>query len=347
MKAYFEHIRKKKFLLSGGLLLLLISFALSIKTGSVSLSLSQIFNSLVGREENLAFKIIWNIRLVRILTALVVGAGLATAGAVMQCVLENPLASPFTLGISQGAAFGAAFSIVILKAGQINSSASEAVVISNPYQTTFFAFLGALLAVIVVLSFGRIKRLSAQALILTGISMSFIFTAGLTMLQYLASDIELAAIIFWTFGDLGRATWHQLAIISTTTVTVVLYFFANSWNYNALLSGEETAQSLGVNPQRVRTLGVLFSSLLSAVCVSFVGVIGFVGLLGPHMVKRVIGADYRFLLPASALWGATLLLLSDTLSRIVLSPVILPVGIVTSLMGTLLFLYLIGKEGFR
>ncbi len=347
MKAYFEHLKRRKLLLAVSFLLLVISLVVSIKIGSVPLSFSQIFNSLIGKQQGLPFKIIWNIRLVRILTAVVVGAGLAAAGAVMQCVLENPLASPFTLGISQGAAFGAAFSIVILKAGQMTSSTSGSVIISNPYQTSFFAFLGALLAVTVVLSFGKVKKLSAQGLILTGISMSFIFTAGLTLLQYLASDIELAAIIFWTFGDLGRTNWSQLALISIITSAVILYFFVNSWNYNALLSGEETAQSLGVNPQRVRMLGVLLSSLLSAVCVSFVGVIGFVGLLSPHMVRRVIGSDYRFLLPASALWGATLLVLSDTFSRILLSPVILPVGIITSLMGTFLFLYLIGRGGFK
>lgn len=346
MNEYIAYVRKRILFLILGTLLLFFVVIASTGIGSVHLSITQVVNSLFHRGEGLASIILWNIRLVRILAGVVIGLSLSVAGTVMQCTLENPLASPFTMGISQGAAFGAAFSIVVLKTGEMHNSATDAVIISSPYKTTIFAFTGALIGVVVVITLARMKGLSPQTLILAGIAMSFLFISGLTLLQYVASDQELAAIIFWTFGDLGRITWKELGILAGIATPVIIYFFLNRWNYNALQSGEEIARSLGVNTWKTRLAGILLASLLTAACVSFAGIIGFIGLLGPHMMRKLMGSDHRFLIPAASIWGATLLVLSDTLSRMVISPVILPVGIITSFMGAPLFLYiLIKREG--
>ncbi len=346
MNEYTAYVRRRILLLILGTLSLFLVVLFSAGIGSVHLSIHQVINSLLFRGEGLSSRILWDIRLVRILAGVVVGLSLSVAGAVMQCTLENPLASPFTMGISQGAAFGAAFSIVVLKAGEVHSSAADAVIILSPYKTTIFAFAGALVGVAVVLSLARLKGLSPQALILAGIAMSFLFIAGLTLLQYVASDQELAAIVFWTFGDLGRITWKELGLLTAVAIPVFLYFFIKRWDFNALQSGEETARSLGVETWKIRIIGILLASLLTAACVAFTGIIGFVGLLGPHMMRGLMGSDYRFLIPAASIWGAILLVLSDTLARVVLSPVVIPVGIITSFLGAPLFLYiLIKKEG--
>ncbi len=344
MREYLQNVkvqRWRNFLL---FLFMMLVFLLAMGTGSAGLPLKEGFLFLVGKLDNASHRLIWELRLLRAITAVIVGAALAAAGAVMQCVLENPLASPFTMGISQGAAFGAAFSIVVLKAGQVHNGFSDAVAISDPYRTTVFAFGGALLGVFVVLILAKIRGLSPQAIILAGIAMSFLFMAGLTLLQFLASDQELAAIVFWTFGDLGRATWREVGIMAWVVFPVLSYFYLQRWNYNALLSGEEASKALGVNTELVRLLGVFLSSLVAAVSVAFVGIIGFVGLLGPHMMRGVVGSDHGFLLPASVFWGASILLLSDSLARLLLSPVVLPVGIITSFLGAPLFVYILTRK---
>ncbi len=343
MSKYKLFVRKKLLTLFAEAFFLFVFLLVALNVGSVHLDFFQVFNSIFHRTGELASSIIWEIRLVRVLSAVIVGLSLAIAGTVMQCVLNNPLASPFTMGISHGAAFGAAFSIVVLKAGEIQNSASRALMISSPYKITAFAFIGSLLGVIVVIMLARLKGISPQSLILAGVAMGFLFMAGTTLLQFLASDTELAAIVFWTFGDLGRVSWKELGIMTGVTIPALIYIFANRWNYNALQSGEDVAKSLGVNTWKVRLTGMFFASLITSVSVAFVGIIGFIGLLGPHMVRGFVGEDHRFLIPSSALWGAILLIFSDALSRIVISPVILPVGIITAFMGTPLFLYILVK----
>ncbi len=349
MKEYASYVRRRKWFFGLLLFLLLAFMGFSLSIGSARLPLREFLSFLEeGGGLKLSHRIIWEMRLLRVLTAVLVGAALSLSGAVMQCVLENPLASPFTMGISQGAAFGAAFSIVVIRAGEVHNGISDAVTITNYFGTTAFAFAGALVGVLVVMVLARLRGFSPQALILSGIAMSFLFMAGLTLLQFIASDQQLAAIIFWTFGDLGRTTWAQLGLMALVILPAFGYFLLNRWNYNALMSGEEAARSLGVSTSTVRFAGVFVSSLVAAVSVAFVGIIGFVGLLGPHMVRGIVGNDHRFLLPASALWGAGLLLLSDTLARVVISPVVLPVGIITSFMGAPLFLYILVKgQGIR
>ncbi len=325
----------------GVLLFLLLAlgaiFALSV--GSYSSPVEFLRTLVTERSE--AFLVLWNIRLPRIAAAVIVGAGLAVAGAVMQCLLRNPLASPFTMGISHGAMFGASLAIVLIGAGGAESSGR--ILVSNPYAVAVLAFAGSLLGVVTVLILARLRSLSPGAMILAGIAMASLFTAATTLLQYFAQEEELAAMVYWSFGDLGRPVWREVWIMGGVFLPSLAYFLLKRWDYNALENGDETAKTLGVMVQRVRLLGMLLASLVTAIGVAFVGIIGFIGLIAPHVVRLLTGGDHRFLIPNSALFGALLLLASDTLARTVISPALLPVGVVTSFMGGPMFIYLLVK----
>ena len=290
--------------------------------------------------------VVWNIRMPRITAAIVTGCGLGLAGVAAQSLLKNPLASPFTLGISQGAAFGAALAIVFLGAGKMQGSslrtaAAGSFLLSNVYAVTFFAFLGAMAATIIILLLARLKRLSPEAVILAGVALSSLFTSGTILVQYFASEVEIASVVFWTFGDVARSNWREIGILTLATLLVMVYFVFNRWNLNALSAGEDTARSLGVDVDRFRLWGMLLASLVAALATAFHGVIAFLGLLAPHIGRRLIGADHRFLIPYSCLIGALLLLMADTAGRLLVGSGTLPVGVLTSFMGAPLFLYLL------
>lgn len=328
---YEEFVRRKHLVGATLLFLLVASTIFSLFFVPTNISLKDIF-------ENAAVK---NVRLPRVITAVFVGASLAVSGAVMQCVLRNPLASSFTLGISQGAAFGAAFAIIYLGAGILHRT-GEGVTISNPYIVPVFAFIGALLSVKIVLILSKIRDLSPEAMILAGIAMASFFQASTMLMQYFSqNEVLIASVVFWTFGDVGRTVWREAAIIALSFLTVFLIFLRRAWDYNALLSGDEVAKTLGVDPKRVRVEGLLLSAFLTAICVSFTGIIGFVGLISPHVVRIFLGEDYRFLLPLSAVVGSLMLLLADSFGRTILFPVIIPVGIVTAFVGAPVFIYLL------
>lgn len=259
----------------------------------------------------------------------------------MQSILRNPLGSPFTLGISNAGAFGAAVSVIVLGTGEIHSTVAGAITINNPYVTTIMAFLFCMLATAVILMISRIRGASPEVMVLTGVALSSLFTAGTMFLQYFASDTQLAAVVFWTFGDVSRADWSELGLMTLLVLLSTVYFMTNRWNYNAIDAGNETAQGLGVNVKRVRLYGMTISALITAVIVAFLGVIGFVGLVCPHMVRRIIGDDQRFLIPGSCVTGALLLLASDTVARLIVAPYVLPVAVLTAFMGAPVFIYLI------
>ncbi len=342
IEQYIE-LNQKKVLIGGILLILLFLFSLlSLSIGGYRLSLSEIYRALIGKGIGSATLIIWNIRLPRIFAALIAGISLSVSGAVMQCTLRNPLASPYTIGISHGAMFGAALAIILFGIGGAESTGK--IFINSPYLVTVFAFLGSLIAVSVILLLAKIKSFAPEAIVLAGVAMSSLFTAGTMLMQYFANDLQLAAIVYWTFGDLGRPNWPEIGIMSVVMLLSLIYFIHQRWNYNALKSGEESAKSLGVNTEKTRLLGMLIASLLVSVNVSFLGIIGFVGLICPHLVRILIGGDHRYLIPISALMGALLLLISDTVARTIISPMILPVGILTSFMGAPVFLYLLTRR---
>jgi len=317
----------------------------AIGVGPVRLPVTDVVDAFLGRADATTSTIVWQIRLPQVLAAIVAGAGLSIAGAAMQNVLRNPLGSPFTLGISQAAAFGAAFAIVFVGVGGA-SSGDAAGMIDSPYVVTLSAFVWSLVSTGVILLLVAYTRASPETLILAGVALGSLFTASLSLVQYFAQDVEVAAIVYWTFGDVGRATWSDLALMIAATALGTVYFIYNGWNYTALNAGDETAQSLGVDVNRLRINGMVVASLVTAFIISFVGIIGFVGLVVPHIVRKLIGSDERFLLPASVLAGGVLLLASDTVARTIIAPVVLPVGILTSFLGAPLFLYLVivGRE---
>jgi iron complex transport system permease protein len=337
-RTYKGFVKRKRLFLIVGLLLLVLCVIIAAQNGPINISFLDVIRYIFTFDVNGAGGVIWNIRLVRILGALLAGAGLAVAGVVMQCILRNPLASPFTLGISSAAAFGASFAIIFLGAG---SSMTSIVSINNPYVTTIFAFLFSLLATGAILLLTKVTRVSAETMILAGVAISVMFSAGLSFMQYIATDSQLGNIIAWTFGDMGKATWFWNALILLVFLPVALYFFYKRWDYNALDAGEDTAKGLGVNTERERIVGMILTSVLSAFIVSFFGIIAFIGLLGPHIARMIIGSDHRYLIPLSIILGAIILIIADGVGQVILYPSVIPVGIITSMLGGPLFIYLL------
>ncbi len=319
---------------------------ITLNAGASHLSVTKVVAALFGNGETKDIMVVQNIRLPRLCAGLAAGTGLALAGCIMQNNLRNPLASPSTLGISNAAAFGANVAIIVFHSGSVVNSGLGQVVINNPYIVTVMALCFALIAVALILGLSIIRKFSPESVILAGVAISSLFAAGTMIIQYFAADsTQVAAVIFWTFGDLGRASWQEIAIMSAVVAVSFLYFMVRRWDYNAIDGGEDVAKSLGVHTERVRLGGMFMAALIAAVTVSFLGIIGFIGLVAPQITKRLIGTDKRYLIPASALMGAIILLASDTLARTIISPQVLPVGAVTSFLGAPLFLYLLMRKG--
>lgn len=340
---HHSRLIRKRLLLGSALFILLAGISLlSIRVGSYSISPLDIVSALIGKYEGETLHhVIWNIRLPRSIGAIIAGASLGLAGLIMQNVLKNPLASPFTLGVTQGAAFGAAFAIIILGAGKIHAAGNVGVTVTSQYLVIISAFSGALLTVMLILVLSMIRNMGPESIILAGVAVSALWASATMFIQYFASDVHVSATVFWTFGDLGKTGWTQNAIMSMLLIFSFLYFLYNSWNYNALLWGDESAKSLGVNVKMLRISSMIVSALLVSVVTAFLGIIGFIGLIAPHIVRFLIGSDYRFLIPCTAIFGGFLLLISDTIARTIMSPVVLPVGIITSFAGAPMFLYLL------
>jgi len=335
---YRGYVRRKGLVVVLSLMALFACIIIAAHNGPLSISTSDIIRYIFTFDNDGMGGVVWNIRMVRIVGAILAGSGLAVAGVVMQCILRNPLASPYTLGISSAAAFGASFAIIFLNAG---SSITSIVSISNPYVTTISAFLFSLLATGAILLLTRVTRVSAETMVLAGVAISAMFAAGLSFMQYLATDSQLGNIVMWTFGDLGKATWSWNTLIMAVLLSVTLYFYYKRWDYNAMEAGEETAMGLGVHTERERIIGMVLASVLSAVIVSFFGIIAFIGLLGPHIARMIIGSDHRHLIPLSIILGAIILIAADGLGQVILYPSVIPVGIITSMLGGPLFIYLL------
>lgn len=297
---------RKKLILSALLLLTLALAVIAVNVGASRINPVQVIKAFFGLETSPSDIVIWNIRLPRVAAGLLAGAGLSVAGCVMQTCLRNPLASPSTLGVSNAAAFGANLAIAFFGAGSVQNNASEAVIINNPYSITISAFAFSAIAMLLILLLARLRSFSPESMVLAGVAFGSLFSAGSTLIQYFAQDVQVAAMVYWTFGDLGRVSWNEVRILAV----------------------------------------LIIASLITAVAVSFIGIIGFIGLIGPQIMRRIIGNDHRFLIPASALTGAAMLLLSDTLARKLISPVVLPVGAITSFFGAPLFLFLLAR-GYR
>ena len=343
---YRKHLSAKWIVLFSLAVILVITAVVSASVGSSGISPLEVVRVLFGAGADASRTIVLNVRIPQIATGIAVGVALAMAGCIMQNVLRNPLASASTLGIAQGASFGAAVAIVFFQAGvQLGAASAVTHTITSPYLVVIFAFLGGIATTAVILLLARVSGVSPTSLILAGVALSAMFTAGTALIQYFADDIRIASIVHWTFGNLGRAGWNEIAIIFAFNAVALIYFIYNRWNYNAIEAGNDTAKSLGVNVDGTVLAGMTISTLISAVAIAFVGTINFIGLIAPHIVRRLIGNDYRFLIPCSALMGAIIILVADIASRTIASPAILPIGALTSFMGAPLFLYLIIKQG--
>lgn len=290
--------------------------------------------SLLGENVNQIRAVVVDVRLPRILTAVLVGSGLAICGAVFQGILLNPLADPYTLGVSAGAAFGASVAIVL------NIGAAG-------YSIPLFAFTGAALTlafVVFLASTGSPSSggLSSSNLILSGIIVSAILSAGISFFKYLA-DEQVSIIIFWLMGSFASATWSDVLITFGVSGFGFLVFLFYARDLNLMSLGTRSASTLGVDTKKVTFVLLVTSSLLAAVCVSVSGIIGFVGLLVPHMVRFITGPDNRKLIPVSFLCGAVLLLGADTLTRAVL-PSEIPIGVLTALIGGPVFCWIFKKS---
>ncbi len=344
-ESYARHRGERTLCLLVMLGVLVCAALLSLRAGSYDTPLGELVRGVFGKAADPGVNtVVRNIRLPRIATAVVGGAGLGIAGCVLQSVLHNPLASASTLGISQGASFGAAFAIIVLGAGiQSGNSASGAMAFTNPALISACAFACSMAVSVLILALSRLRSISPEAMVLAGVALSSLFSGATTLLQYFADDVQLASVVFWTFGDLGRTSWREVRLIGAVVLAASVYFLLNRWNYNALESGEVTAESLGVNVERMRTGNVLLCSLAVSVTVSYVGIINFIGLVAPHIVRRFVGSNHCWLLPGSALVGASLLLLGDLAARTAAAPVVLPIGAITSFLGAPLFLYMLFK----
>lgn len=321
-----------------------LCFVLCLSVGSGKLTFVEVVRALFGKGDETNVLIMRNIRLPRVIAAVIAGGGLAISGGVMQSVLRNPVASPSTLGVGNAAVFGANFAIIVVGAGAFHSTHGTWLTIENPYLVSFFAFLFSVVSVGVILLLTRTKKFGSSSIVLSGVAIGAIFQAATTLVQYFASDTYVASAVYWTFGDLSRATYREDLIMAVVVAVGFVFFFIKRWDYSAMANGNSVASGLGVNTLATTIISLLLASLITAVCVAFLGIIGFIGLIAPQIMRKIIGDDFRFLLPTSFLCGATVLLVADTLGRIAIAGTTLPVGAITSLIGGPVFLYLLLKE---
>ena len=335
--------------------LLVLSSILALGIGSVFIPPMDVlaalghalFPALIAAPDGAA-DIVLNFRMPRILLAILTGVALAAAGAVMQGLLRNPLVSPFTLGLSSAASFGAALMIVLGPAIFGAFFAGSVAFLGMQFTAKSLllilsAFLFGWLSVVIVYLISRTRQTSQAVMVLAGVVIGYLFQAGLLALKYVSNDDALREIVTWMMGGMWGATWQTIFIL--TPVVLVCFFLIErkAWDLNTLSSGDDVARNLGINVDRFRITGLLIVSFAASACLAFTGIIGFVGLMAPHICRMLIGNDYRYLLPASALMGALILLISDTVARVILAPVEIPVGIIMYVLGGIFFLFLITR----
>lgn len=352
VKQLYSKGKKRKILIILSIFLALIAvICVSISLGAASPSIAAALRVIAAKTfpflnldpgTSLEQTIIWTIRLPRIVLAIVAGAGLAAAGATMQGILRNPLVSSYILGISSAAGFGAALAIG-LGVGVLS--------VLGGYLVVGNAFIFCLIAMVIVYMIARIRGMSSETVILAGVAVGLLFSALLSLIQYVAPhDANRSAIIFWLMGGLHTANWDSILICLPIVGVTMILMILQSWNINIMSMGEDVATSLGVNSKRVLSINMVLETLATASIIAFTGIIGFVDLVAPHIARMLIGNDHRYLIPCSMLVGSLTLLCADTVGRLILMPTELPVGIVTSLLGVPFFIYLLvnkRRQSFR
>jgi iron complex transport system permease protein len=323
-------------------IIILVVIVVSVSLGAASPRFTEAMQAIFSRifpflgidpGPTLTQYIIIDVRLPRIVMAIIAGVGLAASGATMQGVLRNPLVSSYILGISAAAGFGAALAIVF---------GVGVLAVYGEYLVIVNAFVFSMLAMLLVYGIARLRGVSTETVILAGVAIGFLFSALLSLIQYIAPEHEaLRAVVFWLMGGLSAASWQSILIVTPIIAVTLVLMVSQSWNINIMSMGEEVATSLGVNSKRILAITMVLETLATAAIIAFTGVIGFVCLISPHIARMLIGSDHRFLIPCSALIGALLLLCSDTVARLILQPTELPVGIVTSMLGVPFFIYIL------
>ncbi|CUH94884.1 putative membrane protein [Propionispora sp. 2/2-37] len=345
--------KKRNFVLLLALLVMaaLLSIIIAVCLGTVKIAPGEAYRILLYKMLNVDIgnvatqasaahmDIIWQLRLPRVVMALIVGAGLAMCGTVMQATVQNPLAEPYILGIAAGASLGATFSILIGGAGGIFLGLG----------TAFWAFLGALLATVLVMFLSGLGgQMSTVKMVLSGAVISALFGAISNFIIYLSSDAEgMRTVTFWTMGSLAAAKWDNLFIPGLGVGLCCVFFLLQARRLNALLLGEEAAITLGIDLLKIRRLYMVLTALITGIIVSACGIFGFVGLVIPHVVRGVVGADHRRLMPGTILVGAIFLIWADVLARTVLTSGDLPIGIITALIGAPFFMHLLFKRSLN
>lgn len=326
--------RRRILVLAGLGCAVLAALLLDIATGPSSLGLVDAAHVILdpSAHSRAIGVIIWEVRLPQALMACLIGMALALAGAEMQTILNNPLASPFTLGVSSAASFGAA-SAIILDIG-IPGVPAHWIVSANAFA---FAFGSVLLLQMV----SRLRGTGVETLVLFGIALVFTFNALVAIIQFVASETALQQFVFWSMGSLARASWDKLQILVLALALVGPFSFLSSWKLTALRLGEDRAHTFGIDVPRLRLASLFRVSILAGVSVAFVGMIGFIGLVGPHIARFLVGEDHRFYLPASALTGACVMSLASVASKMIVPGVLIPIGIVTALIGVPVFMALV------
>lgn len=321
--------RKVAFLLFAAFIL---SALAAVSIGSSGLGLFDVLSALKNPDHP-GCAILLELRLPRIVMSMLVGSGLSLSGCVFQAVLRNPLASPYTLGIGSSAGFGAVLPIIFLPATQ-----------GRDLWIAGSAFVFTMTSSCVVLAVSRLKHAGSETMILTGIALMFLFSSLTSFFQYMGTMDQVSEIVFWFFGSLNKAGWMEILVASMMILLPFPFVLRLGPDFNTLLTGDEAAKGLGVNVERVRMTALTLASFVTAGAICFTGVIGFIGLVGPHITRMLLGPDHRFLLPCSALSGAFLVLTADTIGRTVWAPQVIPLGIVTSFTGVPFFVYLLVKR---
>lgn len=345
--ALLQNRRKFFLLLAGLLLILLLSVLIAVSLGTIQIAPIETYHIMVYKLFQLDIgnvatqvspahiEIIWNIRLPRILLAMIAGSGLALCGTVMQASVQNPLADPYILGISAGASLGATFAILMGSFGP-----------TGIWGTAIGAFTGALAAAGLVMALSGIGgKSSTIKMILAGMIANALFSAFSGFIIYLANNADgIRSIAFWTMGSLAAAKWKTLAFPGLVILMSCVYFMANTRKLNAMLLGEEAATALGVDSSKIRRNNMLMTALITGLVVATCGIIGFVGLIIPHLVRGMFGSDHSRLIPTSIIIGALFLIWADVLARILLPSGELPIGIITALIGAPFFMYVLLKS---
>ncbi|PSU98395.1 iron-siderophore ABC transporter permease [Photobacterium leiognathi subsp. mandapamensis] len=340
LQAHYTRARNKKIALIVLVILSVLCVIADVLIGSQGLSFSQVMTAIFSpTHSTMASKVIvWDIRMPMSLMAPFIGGALALAGAQMQTTLHNPLADPYTFGVSAAAGFGA--SLVITNVIAIPFIPAQ-------YQIAVMAFVMCLLTTLLIAGISSIKRISIEGVMLFGVAVMFAYDSLLIMMQYIASETQLQTLVFWQMGSLDRGSWEKIITLAILLPIVLLIMMKDAWRLSSLKMGQERAEAMGVNVKRLRMKTLVLVSIITSLSVSFVGAVGFVGLVAPHIARMILGEDQRFFLPASFLVGAVLLELASIASKAIMPGIILPLTVVMSIVGIPFFIFLVIKRGGR